>query len=180
MSSAADAISAVSYTQRVLGTLPSNHPIKRIVTMNESLVCVGGVRRTAAVARIGDVRDIRRIAATAKAANCGNCGEYAAVAFDYLLLTGCTYDIEYALYEAPGDHAFVIVGRPPATDSSKPASWGPDVVVCDAWKGEVISAADYWVRMPSFPNAVHAPVIRLRHPDRRGDYPDVLSSTRPA
>jgi hypothetical protein len=179
MSRAAVAALAVSYTQRLLGTLPSNHIVQRIVTLGGSRSCVASVRRTAAVGHIDDVPEVRRVAALAKGAHCGNCGEYAAVAFDYLMLSGCPYDIEYAEYASPGDHAFVIVGRPFGTDPSDPATWGPDAVVCDAWAGKVISAGSYWAAMPAFPSAVHAPVVRLRYPDP-GDYPEVQSASMTA
>jgi hypothetical protein len=179
MSRAVFAANAVAYTQRVLGTLPSNHPIQRIVTLGESRVCVGTVRHTAAVGRLDDIAEVRRIAALAKAAHCGNCGEYAAVAFDYLMLTNCPYDIEYACYAKPGDHAFVIVGRPFGTSPSDPSTWGPDVVVCDAWDGSVVPAHAYWSAMPAFPNAVHAPEIRLRW-RQPGDYPEPRRETMSA
>lgn len=177
MSRHSEALRAVDYTQRVLGVLPSNHIVQRILTLGESRECVATMRRRLSGERDHDrIMNIRRMAGLAKAAGCGNCGEYAAVAFDHLMLTGCQFALEYAGYVSPGDHAFVIVGRPAHTDPGDPSTWGANVVVCDAWAGAVVNSRSYWAQMPSFPHAVHAPEISVRwsgvgdfpaeHPDR--------------
>jgi len=181
MSKADWARRAVTYTRSVLGELPSNHVVERILTLGGSTTCVREMR-TDVRARLeyyDAIMDIRRRAAAAKARRCGNCGEYAAVAFDLFMLTGCPHAIEYAGYESPGDHAFVIVGRPYASDQRTPSSWGRDVVVCDAWAGKVVSSGDYWSGMPSFPHAVHAPEIRVRW-SGLGDHPTAPSPTQNA
>lgn len=180
MSKASDAQRAMTYTRRVLGDLPSNHIVQRVLTLGESTQCVRRAR-----ARYGSLRDhdrimnLRRRASLAKKARCGNCGEYAAVAFDMLMLTGCRYPIEYAGYRAPGDHAFVIVGRAANTNPSDPRTWGSDVVVCDAWAGKVVPARFYWSAMPAFPNAIHAPEIDIRW-SGLGDHRTTRSSTMAA
>ena len=180
MSKASDALRAVLYTQRMLGSLPSNHVVQRIATLGGSTECVRGVRtRYRALRDYDRIMNIRRTAALAKRSRCGNCGEYAAVAFDFLMLTGCQHALEYAGYKAPGDHAFVIVGRPAGTDAANPRSWGSDVVVCDAWAGKVVPSRSYWSDMPSFPHAVHAPEIDVRW-SGVGDHPHVRSSSLPA
>jgi hypothetical protein len=175
MSKASEASRAVLYTQRVLGSLPSNHLVQRIATLGGSTECVRGLRtRYRALRDFDRIMNIRRSAALAKRSGCGNCGEYAAVAFDLLMLTGCPYAIEYAGYTAPGDHAFVIIGRPGSTDPRNPRTWGADVVVCDAWAGKVVPSASYWSDMPSFPHAVHAPEIDVRW-SGLGDHPRTRS-----
>ena len=113
--------------------------------------------------------NIRRIAGGAKRRRCGNCGEYAAVAFDYLMHTNCPLAIEYASYVHPGDHAFVIIGRPNGTSAGAPATWGREVVVADAWSGRIVSSTDYWDEMPEYPDAIHAPSVYVRY-HAQGDY----------
>jgi hypothetical protein len=172
MSQFAAAFRAVLYTQRVLGAVPSNDPQRVQATHGASVICVDGVRTRYRGQRDQDlIMNIRRTAALAKAARCGNCGEYAAVAFDTLMLTGCPYSLEFAGYRDPSDHAFVIVGRPENSNSSQPNTWGRDAVICDAWAGTVVSAAQYWTRMPGYPQFVTAPVIDVRWPLPAGDHP---------
>jgi hypothetical protein len=128
-----------------------------------SLDCVNDVRAIVDSIPTADrIMRLRRAASVAKSRACGNCGEYAAVAFDYLMLNGCPYPIEYAGYVSPGDHAFVIVGRPESATVSDPSTWGREAVVCDAWHGNVVRANMYWAEMPSFPHAVHAPEVYIR------------------
>lgn len=177
MSPASHARQAVAYTRAQLGELPSNHIVTRITTLGGSTACVARMR-TLPDHRVGTVRGIRQVAADAKAARCGNCGEYAAVAFDFLMLGGCPHAVEYAEYVSPGDHAFVIVGRPSDTDPANPSTWGRDAVVCDAWAGEVVFAASYWTGMPRFPSAVHAPRVLVRC--ELGDFPITNTRTRAA
>lgn len=162
---------AIRYTQSVLGVTPSNHIAQRIRTFGGSTQCV--VRIRAAYGPNIDhnrIMNIRRIAGAAKRRRCGNCGEYAAVAFDYLMLTNCPHVIEYASYVSPGDHAFVIVGRPVNTTARIPGSWGSRAVVADAWAGNVVASGDYWTDMPQYPSSVHAPQVSVRYL-ALGDFP---------
>jgi hypothetical protein len=125
------------------------------------------------------IMNLRRRAAAAKSRRCGNCGEYAAVAFDYLMLTNCPYSVEYSFYSSPGDHAFVIVGRPVGTVPADPSTWGREAVVCDAWSGRVVPARQYWTGMVGYPQSVHAPEILVRWPVI-GDFPNPRGSSAPA
>lgn len=67
----------------------------------------------------------------------GNCEEFSCIALQ-TLLTHPFYGIsgELAIVE-PGDHAFVVLGRSPASRTSDFNSWGRSAVVCDPWVGEV-------------------------------------------
>ncbi len=170
----------ISYVHRVLGSYPSNHLLQRVVTMGGSTTCVSTMRSSVYIGPPQQIiMNIRRMAGGAKRAACGNCGEYAAVAFDYLMLTHCPFSIEYAGYTRPGDHAFVIINRPSDSIPNNPATWSADTLVCDAWAGIVVSPSAYWSAMPSFPHAVHSPEIYVRYPIL-GDYPRVPSNIRAA
>jgi hypothetical protein len=171
MSVSAHALQAVSYTRQVLGNYPSNLLRTRILTLGDSTRCVEGMRVSTQSTFDRDIiMNLRRRAAAAKSRRCGNCGEYAAVAFDFLILTNCPYTVEYAYYASPGDHAFVIVGRPVGSVVADPSSWGREAAVCDAWAGRVVPARNYWASMVGFPRSVHAPVVLVRWPVI-GDYP---------
>jgi len=184
MSIASYAQQAVSYTQTMLGWFPSNHGVAQVLSLGGSNRCVRDMR--AAVRPNLDyntIMNIRRQAGAAKARHCGNCGEYAAVAFDYLMLAGCPYPLEYANYAPPGDHAFVIVGRPLNSIAGNLSTWGREAVICDAWAGKVVPSSDYWSRMPGFPQVVHAPVVQVRWMgggEGLGDHPDRPGGRRPA
>lgn len=165
---------AIRYTQSVLGVRPANHFIERVTSLGGSQECVARVR---AVHRDHDrIMNIRRLAGSAKARRCGNCGEYAAVTFDYLMLTHCPHAIEYAAYVDPGDHNFVVIARPIDTDAGVVGTWGPEAVIADAWAGKVVAASRYWIDMPQFPSAVHAPRISARY-HAVGDFPAVSPRT---
>ena len=162
---------AIAYTQRVLGVTPSNHFAERIRTLGGSTQCVADIRSVYGPNIDNErIMNIRRIAGAAKRRHCGNCGEYAAVAFDYLMLTHCPFAIEYASYVSPGDHAFVIIHRPVSAVVSEPRSWGHETVIADAWAGKVVRSLNYWTGMPQYPSAVHAPAVGVRY-HAQGDFP---------
>lgn len=73
----------------------------------------------------------------------GNCFEKACVAFYYLLscrLNARPLDL-VSLKKFPGDHAFLLIGRPSESDISDFSSWGSDCVVCDPWDNKAYSAS---------------------------------------
>ena len=162
---------AIQHTRSVLGETPSNNLLQRIRTFGSSTKCVKRVRKSMAPKFDQHViKDIRRIAGKAKQEECGNCGEYASVTFEYLMLNNCPFHVELAEYENPGNHMFVIVGRPIASDIARPSTWGLEAVVADAWAGNVIAARDYWSGMPQFPDEVTSPQLVVRwHP--AGQFP---------
>jgi hypothetical protein len=80
---------------------------------------------------------IRHEAMVAKRFGCGNCGEQSAVAFMYLMQYRVS-PLDYMAFTNL-DHAFVVLGRPKATDDSAVSTWGDLAVVCDPWKNEGIA-----------------------------------------
>lgn len=63
----------------------------------------------------------------------GNCQEMAALAFRFLQYQGVA-PIE--MVSMPG-HTFVVIGRDPASDMTRPTSWGGEAFICDPWLAEV-------------------------------------------
>ncbi|MBA3602766.1 MAG: hypothetical protein H0W50_03820 [Parachlamydiaceae bacterium] len=72
------------------------------------------------------------VADVAKKHKIGNCGEQAAVAYLYLKHEKKLRKID-KLCLVNGDHAFVVIGRDPLSDITKPLTWGKTAVVCDPW-----------------------------------------------
>jgi hypothetical protein len=66
---------------------------------------------------------------------CGNCGEQSAIAFMYLKRQN-TLPLDW-MQVNNYQHAFVIIGRAPRSDTRNPASWGDDAVICDPWRDVV-------------------------------------------
>jgi hypothetical protein len=60
---------------------------------------------------------------------CGNCGEQSAIAFMYLKRQG-TFPLDW-MEVNNYEHAFVIIGRAPKSDTRNHATWGTDAVICD-------------------------------------------------
>jgi hypothetical protein len=104
------------------------------------------------VDEVRDPKDIVKAQADAAIKHkAGNCEMQAAVAFEFLKQFKVPLDIMYLqMYEknaakktkkllstesedAKPDHAFVVIGRPKATDPTNFETWGPDAVVCDSW-----------------------------------------------
>lgn len=100
-------------------------------------------------------REYRVRSLVAQGLGCGNCGEQAIMALQYL------NDYEYADGMMPpldlsgvqfdgNDHQFVIVGRQTGSNDFRDvakniqdvAAWGPDAVICDAWKGRAYPAME--------------------------------------
>ncbi|OGT42332.1 MAG: hypothetical protein A3F13_06910 [Gammaproteobacteria bacterium RIFCSPHIGHO2_12_FULL_40_19] len=70
----------------------------------------------------------------------GDCREHSDIVFYYLTEKKQTVQCDW-LGSSNGDHAFILIGRDPASDPTKPATWGKNAVICDAWAG-IISPAD--------------------------------------
>ena len=77
---------------------------------------------------------------------CGNCGEHAAVAYLWLLKNHAR-PLDF-MSRTNADHAFVVIGRPASATISRPESWGPEAVVCDAWDGAYYPATEIADKMP--------------------------------
>jgi hypothetical protein len=84
-----------------------------------------------------------------------------ALVFIYLRSHHRDGPIEYASYREPGDHAFVVVGRPFASNPGNPSTCGSDCVIADGWNNCVVPASQYYDDMWS---PVHAPRIGFRWP----------------
>ncbi len=72
-------------------------------------------------------------AAIAAKKGLGNCSEMAHLVLDYIAQHYPSLRAEYACIE-PGDHGFVIMGRPLKSDPNDISTWG-SAIVCDAWSG---------------------------------------------
>lgn len=72
------------------------------------------------------------IADIAKKHKMGNCGEQVVVAYLYLKNEKNLRKIE-KLSLVNGDHGFIVIGRDPLSDITKPMTWGKAAVVCDPW-----------------------------------------------
>ncbi|MEX2117986.1 MAG: hypothetical protein WD847_00125 [Pirellulales bacterium] len=168
---------AVRYTRAVLHGEPSNYGVTGFTNgvlrrLGIGGTCVEGSRD--AVDRFAPRQQqhnpnvdprLQRItvsALVATARRCGNCGEYADVAFYYLSLLRCPFPLDHAGYSNPGDHAFIIVGRPSNGSASDTATWGQLTVVCDPWADQVVNANRYWQDMHAFPDRVYAPKVDYR------------------
>lgn len=124
-----------------------------------SVACVIGQRAAFMGWAMGDdpkmLEMILGLAAVAEKTGCGNCGEQACLAFAYLYLQrdplGAQKCGSIELMEfSNGDHGYVVIGRPKDSDVKVPASWGPEAVVCDPWKGHVylpIEMVGHWPGM---------------------------------
>ena len=133
-----NAEAAVSYVQAKMTIGAGNKLSDLAASLGGSLVCVADERE---VARKEDwdslptEERLRKVAALAEEKGCGNCGEQTAIAFVYLLDRN-VLPLDWMGLQDPGNHNFVVVGRSPYSDSESPASWGPEAIVCDPWKGE--------------------------------------------
>jgi hypothetical protein len=74
-----------------------------------------------------------QVALAAKISGAGNCGDQAAVAMRFLENMN-TYPLDM-MADRLNDHAFIVIGRLPGSDSEDAATWGPEAVVCDPWSG---------------------------------------------
>lgn len=137
---------AIRYTHKILGPIADNKPEAKLRDWPfRSTKCVERTRSEAGVENFKEIRDIQRLADAAKALQnrCGHCQEYAAVVFDYLIREKCPHRVEYAHYEKPGDHAFVILGRSHTSKLNMPFTWGIESVIVDAWKGYIVRPGSY-------------------------------------
>lgn len=96
--------------------------------------------RVPSVLTDSDVMEMKWCVKMAKQFSVGNCVEYAQLVVNYLR----KMDVGLAeLFEIKqGDHVFVVIGRAEDSDPTKPETWGPDAVVCDAWSNKVYPATD--------------------------------------
>lgn len=83
-----------------------------------------------------DMREIREIAQNARNTGYGNCRENACVAAEKLADQGVSMVELYA----KENHAFVVIGRDPASNSDDPSTWGPNAYVVDPWQGRSYQA----------------------------------------
>lgn len=66
---------------------------------------------------------------------CGNCGEQSAIAYMYLKQQK-TFPLDW-MEVNNYQHAFVIIGRAPRSDTRNAATWGDDAIICDPWRDVV-------------------------------------------
>lgn len=78
---------------------------------------------------------------TVKQKHTGNCLEHTLLVFSYLRDRQYQGNVEVICIKN-GDHVFIVLGRNPASDVDDYKTWGPNSVVCDAWKGAVYPASD--------------------------------------
>ncbi len=87
----------------------------------------------------------KKLAKVAKKHGIGNCAEMSAVAYSYLKDKNL---IKVAmLYLQGGDHAFIVIGKDPASDERDPYSWGLEAVVLDCWTNQFYPAAQIFEHM---------------------------------
>lgn len=75
---------------------------------------------------------LEKSADAAQLYGCGNCGEQSAIAFVYLRRQK-TFPLDW-MEVNNYQHAFVIIGRAPRSDTRNPATWGDEAVICDPWR----------------------------------------------
>ncbi|WP_299212159.1 hypothetical protein, partial [uncultured Tateyamaria sp.] len=70
-----------------------------------------------------------------------NCGMKVSVAFDYLASKDANPQLDKLSFKY-GDHSFLVIGRNPDTSTATdPTTWPSDVVVLDAWIGNVFEGS---------------------------------------
>lgn len=113
------------------------------------------------------VENVKAIADKAKSTKFGNCQENACVGAMRLAEQG-TPNVEVYGFLGRKDskphHAFVVIGRDPNSDSSRPETWGPNCVVCDPYFGITYSPAEMSQHMS---DAVY-PDVQCRVTDAQG------------
>lgn len=114
----------------------------------------------------------------------GNCHEMSALAFMFLLeypaggiqqqglpAIDAPVLIERLSIPAPGDHAFVVLGRSTSSSSTNPADWGDKAVVCDPWSNEAYKV--------SVANQQHQQGVQIAetYPNILNHHPSILTLT---
>ena len=78
-------------------------------------------------------------------------------------VAGTDPEINVELFKSGGgvDHTFVVVGRDPKTDVSKPMTWNESALIVDGWKGFVAEARQYYAEGvdPQFFNKGSSPKL---------------------
>jgi hypothetical protein len=133
---------AVAYVKTRM-TLGANNNADIFTSFFESRSCVPETRgsyQTEFWKALPAPERIKVAAIWAEHSGCGNCGEQSAIAYEWLRRCG-VLPLEYMVFQAPKDHAFVVVGRDPGSVAAQPATWGPNAVVCDPWKNKAYLAS---------------------------------------
>jgi hypothetical protein len=124
---------AIDHASRKLVDGRANDVVDVVTSLGASRVCVHETRK--ASKGVEDELDwlswIHAVAHRAERSGCGNCGECAAMAFHFLEARPVR-PLEYMTLAKPGDHAFVVIGRPLNSKLSDVKTWGA-AVICDAW-----------------------------------------------
>lgn len=133
---------AVDYVRSKMTVGASNKIHDEVKSMGEAFVCMLAERSvTKQWESLATERYLRLSAGAAESTGCGNCGEQSALAFSYLLDRG-VHPIDWMALQPPGDHAFVVIGRPRNSNETEPVTWGASAIVCDPWKGMVYPPGD--------------------------------------
>lgn len=132
---------ALRYVEGKMTVGAGNRPLDLLKSFGNSFICVLATRSVVSDMNPDDDNaHIRNMAAVAEGTGCGNCGEHAASAYQFLKRHKIS-PIDYMIYRAPGDHAFVVIGRDLSGDVADYKTWGPSAVVCDAWDHKVLPAS---------------------------------------
>lgn len=79
----------------------------------------------------------------------GNCQELAFMALDYVIQHVPYVNAEIYMISG-GDHVFLVIGRDPESDQTKPETWGSSAYICDPWAKKTYLASEYLTNLTNF------------------------------